>query len=132
MARKTQAALIARESMHHVSDQGIMAERDLQNCAVQIIREEFAARQIAVKQIMLFGSRARGEATPDSDWDFLVVIGTTISWAEKCAIWLQLARRLATYTITADILIKFEQDFERDRHDVGKTTYYAAKEGAFV
>jgi predicted nucleotidyltransferase len=109
-----------------------MRNQRLQNIATRLIREEFAAREIAVKQILLFGSRARGDASSDSDWDFLVVTGKRLSWSEKLDVWLTLARRLAIYAMTADILIKFEQDFERDRYDVGKTTYYAAKEGAFV
>lgn len=109
-----------------------MLNQRLQHIAIRLIREEFAARSIAVKHILLFGSRARGEARSDSDWDFLVVTGMKLSWAEKSDIWLKLARRLALHAISADILIKFEQDFERDRYDVGKTTYYAAKEGAFV
>ncbi len=102
---------------------------NLNNVATRMIRAEFAARKIAIKQLMLFGSRARGDATADSDWDFLVVTGAPVSWAEKTDIWLRLARRLAVYAISADILIKSEHDFERDRHDVGKTTYYAVKEG---
>ena len=109
-----------------------MNDQDLKNFATRVIREEFAARGIAVKQMILFGSRARGNAKPDSDWDFLVVTGKQLSWTEKFDLWLKLARRLAMQAITADILIKFEPDFERDRYDVGKTTYYAAKEGALV
>lgn len=31
-----------------------------------------------VEQVILFGSRARGSARPDSDWDFLVVMRTTL------------------------------------------------------
>ena len=109
-----------------------MREQDLKNFATQVIRQEFAARGIDVKQLILFGSRGRGDAKPDSDWDFLVVTGQKVAWTEKIDIWLKLARRLAPQAITADILIKFEPDFERDRDDVGKTTYYAVKEGAFV
>jgi predicted nucleotidyltransferase len=109
-----------------------MSEQDLKDFATRVIREEFAAREIVVKQIILFGSQARGDAKPDSDWDFLVVTGKKISWTEKIDIWLKLARRLVTKAITADILIKFEPDFERDRNDVGKTTYYAAREGTLV
>jgi uncharacterized protein len=33
----------------------------------------------AVK-IILFGSRARGDFVPDSDWDFLVVVDKDISF----------------------------------------------------
>ena len=107
----------------------MMLEPNLKKFATRIIREEFAARKIAITQLIFFGSRVRGDAGPDSDWDFLVVTGTPVSWPEKTDIWLRLARRLAVYAISADILIKFKQDFERDRHDVGKTTYYAVKEG---
>jgi predicted nucleotidyltransferase len=32
------------------------------------------ARKLDVDQIVLFGSRARGDATPDSDMDILVII----------------------------------------------------------
>lgn len=38
--------------------------------------EEIVRRIVAVAdpdRIVLFGSRARGDAAPDSDWDFLVV-----------------------------------------------------------
>ena len=107
-------------------------QQEFQDFATCAIREEFAAHAIPVKQIILFGSRARGDARSDSDWDFLVVTGKRLTWAEKLELWLTLARRLAIKTMTADILIKFEPDFERDRHDVGKTTYYAAKEGAYL
>ncbi len=120
---------VEADHIMYASEKGMMTAQSLLDCATRIIREEFAARQIVVEQIMLFGSRARGDARPDSDWDFLVVTGTPVSWDEKRGIWLRLARRLAAYAITADILIKFEQDFERDRRDVGKTTYYAFREG---
>ena len=38
--------------------------------ATQALQESLADRLVAV---VLFGSRARGEAAPDSDWDLLVI-----------------------------------------------------------
>lgn len=131
MARQTKKTINV-DRAKPVTAKGLRQEQSLTAFAAQSIREEFAAREIAVKQLLLFGSRARGDAAPDSDWDFLVVTGARMSWTEKRDIWLSLARRLAARAISADILIKFEQDFERDRRDVGKTTYYAAKEGALL
>ncbi len=46
-----------------------------------------AVRQIDPQAaVILFGSRARGEARPDSDWDFLILLPTQIKTALKQAI----------------------------------------------
>lgn len=36
-----------------------------------------------VERIILFGSRARGDARPDSDWDFLVVMPSLLRPTER-------------------------------------------------
>ena len=36
-------------------------------------------RALPIEQVILFGSRARGTAHDDSDWDFLVIMPTTLS-----------------------------------------------------
>ena len=36
-----------------------------------------------VERIILFGSRARGDARPDSDWDFLIVMPSSMRPAER-------------------------------------------------
>jgi predicted nucleotidyltransferase len=41
------------------------------------------ARKLSVDQIVLFGSRARGDAAPDSDMDILVVINKPIEDTEE-------------------------------------------------
>jgi uncharacterized protein len=38
---------------------------------LQQMREELGAH---LKQVILFGSRARGDAAPDSDYDFLAIV----------------------------------------------------------
>lgn len=34
-------------------------------------------------EVWLFGSRARGDARPDSDWDFLVLTNQPVNWTFK-------------------------------------------------
>ncbi len=34
-------------------------------------------------EVWLFGSRARGDARPDSDWDFLVLTEKPVTWSYK-------------------------------------------------
>ncbi|MEJ5253086.1 MAG: nucleotidyltransferase domain-containing protein [Armatimonadota bacterium] len=50
--------------------------------AKHIIHEELERRGFSVRQIILFGSRARGDFRPDSDWDFFVIVDRDISDAE--------------------------------------------------
>jgi len=38
---------------------------------------------LPIEKVILFGSRARGTFRPDSDWDFLVVMPTALSRAER-------------------------------------------------
>jgi predicted nucleotidyltransferase len=45
--------------------------------AIRPLLERIVARW-APRQIWLFGSRARGDATPDSDWDLFVVVDDTV------------------------------------------------------
>ena len=61
----------------HVAAPGIMALAELWTALVQRMRDEVAAWELPVTSACLFGSAARGEATPDSDIDVLLVRGTT-------------------------------------------------------
>ncbi|TAL32916.1 MAG: hypothetical protein EPN93_14700 [Spirochaetes bacterium] len=53
----------------------------------------------------------------------------TLAWTRKMDLWLRIARRLSERSITADIVIKTENEYYHDRGDTGKVVYYAAKEG---
>jgi predicted nucleotidyltransferase len=100
--------------------------------AANIIREEFAAAGIPIKQILLFGSQSRGNARPDSDWDFLVGVKNEISFPEKALIAAKIQTRLAEKLISADIVIKSEARLAKERGNVGVITYYALKDGVPV
>jgi uncharacterized protein len=109
-----------------------MNDQETREYIIRIFRKEFESRGIELVSIILFGSRARGNAHPKSDWDFIVVCKDHLDRGQKTDIWLSINRTLAEHRIDADILIKNEEDFEQDKQDTGKVTYYAFKNGVTV
>ena len=97
--------------------------------AVNIIREEFAKRGLKVFKIILFGSRAKGEAKEDSDWDFLIIVSKKLNFNEKWSIIDNIKVKLAQLKLPNDIFIKSSAEVEESKEDVGRITYYAIKEG---
>ncbi len=82
------------------------------------------------EQIWLFGSRARGDATPQSDWDLLAVLpddagddalDPLVSW--------RLRKDAGVY---ADILPCLSRDFREDRTTPNTLAYEAATEGVLL
>ena len=98
----------------------------------EIIRTECAEQSVEVLNLILFGSRAVGTERIDSDWDFIVVINKSFPRKERLALWQKLDRALVHNGCVADIIIKSETEYERDRDDIGKVTYYAQKTGVTV
>jgi predicted nucleotidyltransferase len=96
--------------------------------AIQIIKETIENRGIKVLKIILFGSRAKGTAREDSDWDFFVIIDKKLSFNEKWDIIDEIKIKLAKLKIPNDILLKSEDEVEESKDDVGRITYYVLKE----
>lgn len=97
--------------------------------AVEVIKEELEERSIHIGDILLFGSRARGDFDINSDWDFLIITEEEISREEKWDIILSIKRRLAKLKIPNDVLIVSVKEVEDRAKDVGDIIYYALKEG---
>ena len=100
--------------------------------AIDVIRDEFAACGVGVKSILLFGSRAKGIAQHDSDWDFLVVVDRELERNERLKIVGNIRRRLGKMLIPVDVIVKSEESYLEQSKNVGYVTYYAAKEGVPV
>jgi predicted nucleotidyltransferase len=97
--------------------------------AVEVIKEEIESKGLKVIKIILFGSRARGDAKEDSDWDFLVVVDKKLSFNQKWDIIINIKRELAKLKIPNDIIINSIEEFEERKNNVGYITYYAVREG---
>jgi len=97
--------------------------------AIQIIKETIENRGIKVLKVILFGSRAKGNAREDSDWDFLVIVDKDLDRKEKWDIIIKIKRKLAELKIPNDITINSIREFEEKKDNVGYITYYALREG---
>lgn len=91
--------------------------------------EEIVHRILAVshpEQIILFGSRARGEAGPDSDLDLLVVArGIGAPRREST----RLRRALRGLLVPVDVIVATPEQIERHRDTIGLVYRQALREG---
>ena len=81
------------------------------------------------RKIILFGSRARGTAAPDSDVDLLVVTDRPGSKRQQ-AVAIDLA--LADIRVAKDVLVVDAEELDRERDVVGTIAYPAWREGIVV
>lgn len=81
-----------------------------------------------VRRIILFGSRARGDALPESDYDVLVVLDH-VAPSEKHAALVRLYELLAGCGGVAEPWVMSEAEFEETKAIVGGLAHPAAKEG---
>ena len=80
-------------------------------------------------RIILFGSRARGTASADSDVDLLVVTDRPGSKRQQ-AVAIDLA--VADIRIAKDIVVVGAEELERERDVVGTIAYPACREGVVL
>jgi len=115
-----------------VADLVVNAMQEVVAQAKAIIDEVMEGAGYRVLRILLFGSRARGDARPDSDWDFFVIIDREPTRAEKQAIQTELSLRFAQRGFYADVVLQSDALTEARKGNTGFLTYYALKEGVPV
>lgn len=77
-------------------------------------------------KIILFGSQARGDAGPDSDVDFLVVMPVEGSIREKR---LEISLALPDLPISVDVIVTTPENFAWRKDIIGTIEWPAATEG---
>ena len=80
-------------------------------------------------RILLFGSRARGDNTNNSDYDFLVITNETIDIRKKRTLKSMLRKELALFKIPADIMIQSEDEINSKKEITGHILRQVFKEG---
>lgn len=95
----------------------------------QIITEKLEKAGFEVIEIILFGSQARRDARPDSDWDFYIVVDKEIDFKTKVEIIMWIKRKLASKKIPNDVLIQSQSVSQERRKSIGYVTYNVYKEG---
>jgi len=78
------------------------------------------------ERVQLFGSRARGDASPDSDWDILVVVPEpSLVAADPLVPW----RLRRDSGVRADVVVYSSSEFEAERGVPNTLAYEAASAG---
>lgn len=99
--------------------------------AKNIITEEVEEAGYKVVNIILFGSRARGDYNEGSDYDFFVVLKEDIERRDESDLLLKIRRKLAKSKIRNDTLINSINELQ-ESNNVGNIAYYALKYGVVV
>jgi predicted nucleotidyltransferase len=98
------------------------------------ILPQFVARIVEVLkpvQVWLFGSRARGDARADSDWDFMAILpdGAPEEDLDICSVWKRLRdlrlKRVEVFTMT-------QSEFEEWSRSLGTLAEIVASTGTVV
>lgn len=83
--------------------------------------------------IVLFGSRARGEATINSDVDLLIIVDKEFNGNEKLNLEKTIRRELtAQYKLAFDIIVQSKKVAAQKKKLLGHIVYYAMKEGVLL
>jgi predicted nucleotidyltransferase len=90
----------------------------------QIIKEVTGA-----EQIVLFGSRASGEFTADSDYDVLAVLPHSLGQRERLRLSSKCRQRLARLGIDADVLVKSPDEIKDYSDKRGSIVHEALRTG---
>ncbi|MBM3158031.1 MAG: nucleotidyltransferase domain-containing protein [Chloroflexi bacterium] len=100
--------------------------------ALQVIRETLRRHNVRAIQCFLFGSRARGDFHPDSDWDIFVLVDRDLAFSEQRRLVTEIRRTLARLRIPNDIVIRSEAQFNALKDSPGLLYYDVAREGVPV
>jgi len=82
-----------------------------------------------IKDIILFGARAKGNYQNNSDWDLLIITEKTFDIKEKMNIMKKINQNLSKLYIPCDILINSIEEIEEKKNKIGSVTKFAIKEG---
>jgi predicted nucleotidyltransferase len=87
------------------------------------------AGDAAARRVVLFGSYARGDATEDSDLDFLVIEDEVV---DRPGEMVRLRRLLRPLRVPADVLVYSVDEVRRWGDQPGTALYWALREGKVV
>ena len=94
-----------------------------------VIKEEVQKAGCRLVKLYLFGSRAKGTHSPQSDWDLYAVVDKDLPFAVKRKVGSAVRWRLAQKNLLIDVFIQSEHIAEKRRNNPGFLTHYALKEG---
>jgi len=95
-----------------------------------VILDVASKHGVEVDRIILFGSRARGDYSEDSDWDILVVTKRKLGDELKWKLWDEIMRELRK--IDVDVFITDVDSFRKYKSVPGTLERYSVLEGMIL
>jgi predicted nucleotidyltransferase len=89
---------------------------------------EVARSVLPDAEVLLFGSRARGQANPQSDYDILIITDKPFDVKAKFALRTQVRKLLLARGIRSDVLLQSRQEVERKKELPGHIIRVALRE----
>lgn len=90
---------------------------------------EVARSVIPGARVLLFGSHARGEDDPQSDYDILVITEQPVDIRSKFALRTRIRKQLLERGIRCDVLIQSEQEVQTKKGLPGHIVRSALRDG---
>jgi len=99
----------------------------MKDSTIEIIKA--ALSNIEYDKCIMFGSRARGDARKNSDYDLMIIVNTSFTQHEKFAMANCLRSFLADRFINADVIVRSSDEVERYKDFSGSIVRNALSEG---
>jgi predicted nucleotidyltransferase len=82
-------------------------------------------------EIILFGSRAKGIYSDDSDYDFMIITVNDLTFLEKRKIKFEVRKQLILNKriVPLDILIKSKKQYNEEKDLIGNLAFDVSREG---
>ena len=90
---------------------------------------EVARSVLPGAQILLFGSHARHQAGPDSDYDILIITDRPQDIRTKFALRTRIRKQLLDHGIRCDVLIQSDEEIQHKKNLPGHVVRSALQEG---
>jgi predicted nucleotidyltransferase len=74
-----------------------------------------ACKYLPDAEVLLFGSRARNDAGPDSDYDILVITNMELNLKQKLSLKTNIRKELLKSDVRSDILIQSRKEIKKKK-----------------
>jgi len=89
-------------------------------------------RSVGAYHVILFGSRARGDAREDSDYDLLVITDRQLTAEVRYKVSGDIRKTCARQLVPVDVIVKSRDEFELQKQIAGTIVHNAVSEGVTV